>query len=143
LLNLASNRCEPALTERLSKTANMPAHPKARTESWLVGAVLMLFGVAVAAAMPQISAAVRGAVADAANSGQGADTAQRPVLRLRLLAVRLIEPKASDGQDDLVPQSIFVSVLVQQAVAPSHAFDLAGHIRARGIRARAPPALRA
>jgi hypothetical protein len=116
---------------------------KARPESWLVGAFLVLFGVAISAAMPQISAAVRGAVADAAKNGQGADQAQRPGIRFRLLAVRFVEPKASGAHDDFIPAHSSSSAVSEPASRLAPAFDLARHIRARGINVRAPPALRA
>lgn len=132
------------MTERLSTTGDELAHRlTVRPDSWLVGAFLVLFGVAISAAMPQISAAVRGAVADAAKNGQGADAAQRPALRIRLLAVRLVEPKTPGGFDAFVPQSTFASVAAPQAALPTTTHDLAQQIRARGINVRAPPAHRA
>jgi hypothetical protein len=132
------------LTERLFKAADELAHRmRMRPDSWLVGAFLVLFGVAISAAIPQISAAVRSAVADAAKNGPGADAAHRPGLRIRLLAVRLVEPKTPGNLDGFVPHSIFAFVAVPQAALPATALDVAQQIRALGINVRAPPALRA
>ena len=60
---------------------------RVRPDSWLVGAFLVLLGVAVSAALPQISGAVRTVVADAAKSGT-AERAQRPTVRLHFIGVR-------------------------------------------------------
>lgn len=130
------------MTERSSVTGFDPHAVTARPESWLVGAFLFLFSVAITAAMPQISGAVRSAVADAAKNAPGAEAAQRPTVRLRLLAVRLVEPKAA-GDDVIVPEGAFAYAALQSAPRFAASIDLARQIRARGINARAPPALSA
>ena len=111
-------------------------------DSWLVGAFIFLFGVAVAAAMPEIAGAVRNAVADAANSAQGtAVAAQRIVVRARFLAVRLVEPKAepkTGGHEFLsLPQQAVVALPGRLVFARLE--DARARVSQRGYHARAPP----
>lgn len=113
------------------------------TESWLVAAFLALFTVAVASAMPQISLAVRAAV-DGGKSAQGhADAKDRSGVRVRSIVVRALTPKAFGPSFALsTPHSSTVALPLSPSatVAP---VDFAARIRARGIAARAPPAVRA
>jgi hypothetical protein len=115
---------------------------RARPEPWLVGAFLVLFGVAVSAAMPQIAGAVRLAVANAAKTGT-ADSAQRPSIRLHVLVVKAVEPKVPGGHD------VAFAALSAFADAPSsdrffvRPVDAAARIRSHGFSARAPPAFSA
>lgn len=109
-------------------------------ESWLVGAVLILFGVAVTAAIPPISAAIRGALAGAENAAQSAERADRLVsVRLRFVSVRLVEPTAPDvgNSASLECPAEFNADHIEFA-RPS---DLAAQIRLHGFNARAPPVL--
>lgn len=112
-------------------------------DSWLVGAFLFLFGVAVAAAMPEIAGAVRNAVADAANSAQGkADTAQRIVVRARFFAVRLVDPKAepkTGGHEFLSLPKQAVVALPGRALDFPRLEDARARVSQRGYHARAPP----
>lgn len=113
---------------------------RARPDSWLVGAFLVLFGVAVSAAMPQIAGAVRLAIANSSKTGGTADTAQRPSIRLHILAVKAVEPKLSGGQDVSYPLAsawIFAPSRNRISLQP---VDLAARIQQRGFSARAPPA---
>ena len=113
---------------------------RAVPESWLVGALLILFGVAVTAAIPPISAAIRGALA-AQNATQGTERADRKVsIRLRFVSVRLVEPRAPEAGDvPAAPDGLAdVGSNHVEFVRPG---DLAAQIRLRGFSARAPPAL--
>jgi hypothetical protein len=116
---------------------------RAVPESWLVGALLILFGVAVTAAIPPISAAIRGALADAQNATQSAERADRKVsVRLRFISVRLVEPTVPDIADvTTVPERL--AVLGSRYIEFARPSDLAAEIRLRGFSARAPPALSA
>jgi type II secretory pathway pseudopilin PulG len=116
--------------------------PRAVPESWLVGALLILFGVAITAALPPISAAVRGAMTDAAaKDAQGIERAERKAsLRLRLVAVRLVEPAAPQGAHAVpVAPDNAVAILRNHAIF-ARPIDLAAQVRLRGFSARAPPA---
>lgn len=113
---------------------------RGRPDSWLVGALVVLLGLAVTAAMPQISGAVRAAVVDAAKPSTGhRDAAQRPSVRLAFIGVRVVEPKISGGHDlfALAPQGEASAASSGNLFA--RPFDLAAHVRERGINARAPP----
>lgn len=114
---------------------------RAAPESWLVGALLILFGVAVTAAIPPISAAIRGALADAQNAAQSAERADRKVsIRLRFVSVRLVEPSAPDVvAAEVAPERLVDLSGNHKEFARPH--DLAAQIRLRGFSARAPPAL--
>ncbi len=124
---------EPAansLTDAL-RSARVP-------DSWLVGAFLVLLGVAVSAALPQISGAVRSVVADAAKSGT-VERAQRPTVRLHLVGVRLVQPKVPAGHEFVptaVPSVAIVAVNDRILTRPT---DLAARAQERGFNARAPP----
>jgi hypothetical protein len=126
---------EPAATT----STDALRHARVRTDSWLVGAFLVLFGVAVSAAMPQISGAVRTAVADAAKSG-ATERAQRPTVRLHFVGVRALQPKLPGGHDFVpatVPSVAIVAVNDRIFARPA---DLAARAAERGFSARAPPA---
>jgi len=113
---------------------------RGRPDSWLVGTLVVLMGLAVTAAMPQITGAVRAAVVDAAKPATGSrDAAQRPSVRLVFIGVRVAEPRISGGYDlfALAPQSETPAVSSGNVFA--RPFDLAAHVRERGINARAPP----
>lgn len=109
-------------------------------DSWLVAAFLALFSVAVAAAMPQISVAVRAAV-DGSKAAQGlADAKDRSGVRVRGIVIRALTPKASGSPFAVLPT---LSAAVAPPLSPSATvllIDFAARIRARGIAARAPPA---
>jgi hypothetical protein len=127
-----------ALTDRPNELAADAFRPVRGSESWLVGAFLLLFGVAVAAAMPAIAGAVRQAVADEANTAQGkADAARRVVVRARFVAVRTIEPKA--GSDLLTaPSAPVVFDFGEARLSPTLA-DAGVRATRHGYHARAPP----
>jgi len=112
---------------------------RVRPDSWLVGAFLVLFGVAVSAALPQITGAIRTAVADAAKSGT-AERAQRPTVRLHFIGVRVVQPKVPGGHD-FVPATIpSVAIVAVNDRIFSRPSDLAARVQERGFSARAPPA---
>jgi hypothetical protein len=112
---------------------------RVRPDSWLVGAFLVLFGVAVSAALPQITGAIRTAVADAAKSG-ATERAQRPTVRLHFVGVRLLQPKVPGGHD-FVPATIApVAVVAVNDRIFARPADLAARAQERGFSARAPPA---
>ena len=111
---------------------------RVRPDSWLVGAFLVLIGVAISAALPQISGAVRTVVADAAKSGT-AERVQRPSIRLHLVGVRVAQPKVPAGHDFVpaaVPSVAIVAVNDRIFARPT---DLAARVQERGFSARAPP----
>jgi hypothetical protein len=111
---------------------------RVRPDSWLVGAFLVLLGVAVSAALPQISGAVRTVVADAAKSGT-AERAQRPTVRLHFIGVRAVQPKVPAGHDFVpatIPSVAIVAVNDRIFARPT---DLAARAQERGFSARAPP----
>ncbi|MBL8782225.1 MAG: hypothetical protein JNL06_14910 [Alphaproteobacteria bacterium] len=111
---------------------------RVRPDSWLIGAFLVLFGVAVSASLPQITGAVRTAVADAAKSG-ATDKAQRPTIRQHLAGLRVVLPKLFGGHDFVptaAPSVAFVAVNNRVFARPT---DLAARAQERGFSARAPP----
>jgi hypothetical protein len=115
---------------------------RGRPDSWLVGAFLVLFGVAVSAAIPQIAGAVRLAVANASKAGP-THTAQRPTVRLHVLLVKATEPKLPGGHDLVfVALPAFFAALSSDRVL-ARPIDMAARIRSHGFSARAPPALSA
>lgn len=128
---------------------NEPSHsisvslrmPRAVPESWLVGALLILFGVAITAAMPPISAAVRGAVSDAAaKDAQGIERADRKAsVRLRFVAVKLVEPAAPQGGHAFAVAPDDAVAIVPHDAIFARPIDLAAQVRLRGFSARAPP----
>jgi hypothetical protein len=110
-------------------------------DTWLVGAFLVLFGVAVAAAMPAIAGAVRNAMADAANSGHGkADTVQRVVVRARL-AIRVGVPKPGGGHDLSAAVATVLPAVPGDTSVPPRLEDTRPRVFERGYHARAPPQL--
>lgn len=111
---------------------------RVRLDSWLVGAFLVLFGVAVSAAMPPISSAVSAAVADATKNG-ATEPAQRPGVRLHFVGVRALLPNVPSGPDFVPaapPSAAVVAVNDRIFARPT---DLAARVQERGFRARAPP----
>jgi hypothetical protein len=122
--------------------ANMPKDAlldtRVRSDSWLIGAFLVLFGVAVSAALPQITGAVRTAIADAAKSS-ATDKAQRPGIRQHFAGLRVVLPTFSGGHDVVpaaAPVEAFVAVSNRIFARPA---DLAARAQQRGFSARAPP----
>lgn len=113
---------------------------RVRTDSWLVGAFLVLFGVAVSAALPQIASAVRIAVADAAKSS-AADKAQRPAIRQHFAGLRVVLPKLSSGQDFVPTTAPVVAFVAANNRVFARPTDLAARAQELGFSARAPPAL--
>jgi len=112
---------------------------RVRPDSWLVGAFLVLFGVAVSAAVPQITGAVRTAVADAAKSGT-TERAQRPTVRLHFIGVRALQPKLLGGHDFVPATASSVAIVAVNDRIFARPTDLAARAAERGFRARAPPA---
>jgi hypothetical protein len=111
---------------------------RVRPDSWLVGAFLVLFSVAVSAALPQITGAVRTAVADAAKSG-ATDKAQRPAIRQHFVGLRVVLPNFSGGQDFVPTAAPFVAFVASNNRIFARPADLAAHAQQRGFSARAPP----
>jgi hypothetical protein len=112
--------------------------PSARPEPWLVGAFLVLFGMAVSAAMPQISLAVQAAVTNAGKAQSPArETAQKQSSRVAVAFVRTADP-VFGGADALPPHVVWATDLHHAAVHP-RAIDLSALIEERIVRARAPP----
>lgn len=109
-------------------------------ESWLVAAFLALFSVAVAAAMPQISVAVRTAIDGNKPSLGHADAKDRAGVRVRGISVRALTPKAFGGSVAVIPPTSSAVALPLSPLATATHADLAALIRSRGIAARAPPA---
>jgi hypothetical protein len=115
-----------------------PPDTRVRSDSWLIGAFLVLFGVAVSAALPQITGAVRTAIADAAKSS-ATDKAQRPGIRQHFAGLRIVLPKLAGGHDFVptaAPVLAFVAVNNRMFARPA---DLAARAQQRGFSARAPP----
>lgn len=113
---------------------------RVRPDSWLVGAFLVLLGVAVSAALPQISGAVRTAVADAASNG-ASESAQRPTaVRWHFTGVRALQPKVPGGPDYVPAAAPSVAVAAVNDRVFARPTDLAARAQERGFSARAPPA---
>lgn len=108
-------------------------------ESWLLGAFLVFFSVAVAAALPPISASIRTALADAAKSPQSkAEVEHRATVRAQSHALRALQAKS--GGNDVLPQAApFAFLPVDGASSLPRTVDLAQRIHERGFSARAPP----
>ncbi|MBP6013562.1 MAG: hypothetical protein KBA31_15150 [Alphaproteobacteria bacterium] len=122
------------------------AHPEAEalrlqrgSEAWLLGAFLVFFGVAIASAMPAISAAVRSAAADAARGIPGASEIKiRAVVRVELASNRATLPQFPGGDAALAPVSTgFVHSPFARPIVALR--DLGPRIRELGFNARAPP----
>lgn len=125
------------MTDR-SATDEIETAAPARPEPWLVGAFLVLFGVAVSAAMPRISLAVQAAIANAAKApAPTREAAQKPSLRIAIVVVRIADPVL--GGADVLPTSVAPSAETGQAAVHPRAVDLSALVRERVVRARAPP----
>lgn len=119
-------------------TDEIETAPLARPEPWLVGAFLVLFGMAVSAAMPQISLAVQAAAANAAKAPVPTrEAAQKARLRVVAVVVRTVDT-VPGGADALTPTAVPAIEADQAAVHP-RAIDLSVLVRERIVRARAPP----
>lgn len=119
-------------------TDEIETAPLARPEPWLVGAFLVLFGMAVSAAMPQISLAVQAAAANAAKAPVPTrEAAQKARLRVVAVVVRTVD-QVPGGPDALTPTAVPTIEADQAAVHP-RAIDLSVLVRERIVRARAPP----
>lgn len=128
------------MLDKPTATTRQDAHiERVRPDSWLVGAFLVLFGVAVSAAMPQIAGAVRLAVASKAGT---ADTAQRPSIRVHVLLVKAVQPQVPGGQDLSYPPASTSLFAPPDERLSSSPLDLAARIAQRGYSARAPPPAR-
>lgn len=113
-------------------------------DSWLLGALLVLFGVAVAAALPPISASIRTAMADAAKGTPGdAQAEHRVTVRVRLHIVRAVQAHAGGGNDFLSESVVAAPVRSDDARLSPRPIDLAARIEERAYSARAPPRLSA
>lgn len=109
------------------------------SEAWLLGAFLVFFGVAIASAMPAISAAARSAAADAARGVPGANEIKiRAVVRVEVVSNRATLPQYPGGEAALAsaPAGVFHSPSASPIVALR---DLGPRIRELGFNARAPP----
>jgi hypothetical protein len=127
------------LTDTAATTPNdVLRDVRVRPDTWLVGAFLVLFSVAVSAALPQITGAVRTAVADAAKSGP-ADRAQRPAIRQHFEGLRVVLPNFSGGHDFVPTAAPFVAFVAVNDRIFARPADLAARAQERGFSARAPP----
>lgn len=125
------------MTDRTA-TDEIETAPSARPEPWLVGAFLVLFGMAVSAALPQISLAVQAAVANATKApAPTREAAQKPRLRVVAVVVRIADPVFSGA--DVLPHAAVPAIEATQAAVHPRAIDLSALVRERIVRARAPP----
>ena len=107
-------------------------------EAWLIGAFLVFFSVAVAAAMPAIAAAARTAAADAGAGASNEALKVRVVLRVEARSVRFALPQLG-GDVGIAPTSAAsYPVSIVQTAVTLHGQD--ARLRQRGFNARAPPA---
>ena len=113
---------------------------RVRADSWVVGAFLVLVGVAVSAAAPQILSAVRLAVAQAADAGSTPrETVQRPQVRVSLSRIHLVEPTAPNGHDVLAGRALAAAPGALGDKVYVRSIDHAAQIARLGFSARAPP----
>lgn len=107
-----------------------------QTPPWLVSAFIVLFGIALAAALPAIAAA---SAAPAATSGNQT-MPERIVVRAKVTIFRALQPKAQGGHDlaqvSLPPLPI--AFALERTTA--RLIDQGATIAERGTRSRAPPA---
>ena len=109
-------------------------------DSWLLGALLVFFSVAVAAALPPITASIRTAMADAAKGTQGkTDVGHRDTVRAQLHAARAALANAASGSDFLPETAPVAPAPIAGADVFDRPFDFAQRIEERGFSARAPP----
>ena len=107
------------------------------SESWLVGAFLVFFSVAVASAMPAIAAAARTAAADAARGVSNEQLKLRVVVRAEVRGIRMVLPPSSDSAAALPATASLQTIpIVRPAVTLR---GLGALFRERGFNARAPP----
>jgi hypothetical protein len=117
-------------------TTATPATP-VRGEPWFLGAFLVLFGIAVSSAMPQISLAVQAAVANASKPAQASrDAASRPTAG----GVVIVDHRALAGPGAVDLPSPVAAASATGAEAQVFVLDLAQFVRQRVVNARAPPA---
>jgi hypothetical protein len=107
-------------------------------DSLLLGAFLVLFGIAASVALPQISGVIRTTVADATKHGP-TERAQRPTVRLHYIGVRVAQPKVPGGHDFISTTTTSVAIVSVNDRVFAWPADLAAHAQERGFRARAPP----
>jgi len=118
---------------RIERLVWGPADP------WLLGAFLVLFGVAVAAALPPITASIRNAAADSAKRTADGAAEQRATVRVRLHFVRVAQASVAGGHDFVPESTVVIPVRVSDARLLPRRIDLAAIAQERGFSARAPP----
>lgn len=110
----------------------------ARLEPWLVGALLLLFGAVVSAALPKISLAVQVAVTSTANSqAPTREASHKSSLRLATIVVRGTDPVF--GGAGALPSASAPSTMAALGAAHPREIDLGALIREGVPFARAPP----
>lgn len=125
------------MTDRIAND-EIETAPSARPEPWLVGAFLVLFGMAVSAAMPQISLAVQAAVANAAKAQAPArEASHKPSLRVAGVVMRAADPVV--GGAVAPPLAGVRPDEIGRAAVHPRTIDLSALITERIVRARAPP----
>ena len=131
---------EPDVTKVSAEAIRVLHSMRGPADSWLLGAFLVLFGVAVAAALPSISVSIRGAMADGAKGTPGdAQAEHRATVRVRLHIARLVQANAAGGNDFLAESAVVAPVRIADARLLPRLADLAQRIEERGFSARAPP----
>ena len=115
-------------------------HPmQGPAEPWLLGAFLVLFSVAVAAALPAIASSIRTAMADEVNGTQGGVVEHRATVRVRVHFAQAMQANAAGGNDALPSSSVVALVRLDGARPSLHQIDLSARTEERGFSARAPP----
>jgi hypothetical protein len=131
---------EPDVTNATIKTIRIEGPLKGPADSWLLGAFLVLFGVAVAAALPPISASIRAAIADAAKGTPGSAQAEhRATVRVRFHIARATQTASAGDGHILSEGAVVAPIAFDSARIEPRLIDLASRIDERGFSARAPP----
>ena len=121
----------------MTKAFAIPMQDERTPPPWLVGAFIVLFGVALAAAMPALAAAA-GSRAEAAVNAQNA-AGERIVVRAKIQVLRIVLPKISGGTDlAQAHESAAPAAPSNRRIAP-RLVDLSSLSAERGIKIRAPP----
>ena len=122
-----------------ARAIRLPHPMQGPAEPWLLGAFLVLFGVAVAAALPAIASSTRTAMADEVNGPRGAAAEHRATIRVRLHITPLMQANAAGGNDFLPSSSAVAPIRFDGARPSPYQIDLAARTDERGFSARAPP----
>lgn len=120
----------------MTKAFAIPVQDERTPPPWLVGAFIVLFGVALAAAMPSIAAAA-GSRAEAVNAHSLAG--ERIVVRAKVQILRVILPATSGGTDIVQAFENTAPVAPPMGRIAPRLVDLSTLSAERGIKIRAPP----